>query len=137
MTPEYFKALPKEERFYQLFRYRRDRRGYPTFAQYVEGYLNDFKLWPDETYCDLCGWGDTVRNQGYPSDPHHFCHRHDADEVRKYMNGEIPSYDEFVAAEEGRSTLKLGNKMRTVDLEGAEEKRKRVLPPFSYRGKTF
>lgn len=51
--------------------------------------------WPQWIFCDICGWGDTVRNQGFPDDPHHFCHRHKADEVRAYMNGEIPSYDEW------------------------------------------
>lgn len=95
-----FRALPKGERYHQFFRYKRDRMGYNSFPAWVEGYLTEFTMWPDDSYCDLCGWGDTVRNQGYPSDPHHFCHRHKADEVREYMNGERQSYWEWLQDQE-------------------------------------
>jgi hypothetical protein len=54
--------------------------------------------WPDDLYCDICGWGDTI--QGFPDDPHHFCHRHRADEVRAYMNGDVLSYADIEAADE-------------------------------------
>lgn len=45
-------------------------------------------------YCDLCGWADTVNWFGSPEDEYHFCHRHGADEVRRWWRGEIPGYDE-------------------------------------------
>lgn len=54
--------------------------------------------WPDDLYCDICGWGDTIQNQGFPDDPHHFCHRHKADEVRDYMNGDVLSYADIEEA---------------------------------------
>ncbi len=45
-------------------------------------------------WCDIDGWGDTVRNQGFPDDPYHFCQRHKADEVQKFMRGELMGYFE-------------------------------------------
>ena len=45
-------------------------------------------------WCDIDGWGDTIRRQGFPDDPYHFCHRHNADEVKRFMNGELKGYFE-------------------------------------------
>ena len=45
-------------------------------------------------WCDIDGWGDTVRRQGFPDDPYHFCHRHSADEVQAFMDGRLMGYVE-------------------------------------------
>lgn len=43
-------------------------------------------------WCDICGWGDTVLNDGFPDDPFHFCHRHKADEVLNFIMTDIEGY---------------------------------------------
>lgn len=56
---------------------------YPDGTQKVE----------PEVWCDLCGWGDTIGNDGgQPDDPAHFCHRHKAREVLSWWRGETRGY---------------------------------------------
>lgn len=43
-------------------------------------------------WCDLCGWGDTII--GDADGVMHFCRRHKADEVKRFLDGEIPGYFE-------------------------------------------
>ncbi len=45
-------------------------------------------------WCDICGWGDTVRRDGFPDDPFHFCHRHKAAQVQDFMKGRLMGYFE-------------------------------------------
>ena len=41
-------------------------------------------------WCDVCGWGFTII--GNADGEIHFCHRHNADEVRQFWTGERPGY---------------------------------------------
>lgn len=55
-------------------------------------YLDGTRGIEEIIWCDICGWGDTVRNQGFPEDDYHFCHRHGADQVRDFMQGRLQGY---------------------------------------------
>jgi hypothetical protein len=43
------------------------------------------------TWCDICGWGDTVGDDQLDN-PYHFCHRHSADDVLRFMSGYYRGY---------------------------------------------
>ena len=44
-------------------------------------------------WCDMCGWGDTV-GVDQIENPYHFCRRHDADQVKAFMDGRELGYFE-------------------------------------------
>lgn len=50
------------------------------------------KYWEPWIFCDLCGWSCI----GQPAAaPHHFCHRHKLKDIQRFLDGDLPGYEQL------------------------------------------